>query len=1646
MGQYRKWLLDHKGILIGGGGALFAVVLAVAVSLYLLGGKSSTGESNGGVFTRIAGGLDVVSSGFSLSPPAAEAEAEFAFHRVDIDTSKAEPVACLVFTRALDASGQTKYKDYLALDPAVPFALSVVDQRLCLAGLDFSKTYNVTLKAGLPSAAGDKLIESETIPFELRDKPSIVQFGGGIILPRRNLQGVPLTTVNVAKVKLKLIRVGDRLLSQIESGTVDETTLYSWSAHEIENNQGSLVWQGTMDVRNIKNDTVVTLIPIDSVLKNRKSGAYVLIASDAARKTNRDDPYDYSSGEMAVQWVVDSDMALTTFKSPNGLSVFVRSYSAAKPMSGVKLALVARNNNELATVKTDSSGRADFDAGLMRAKGGDEPVVVMAYGDDGEFSFIDLRRSAFDLSDRGVSGRDVPGPLDAYLYSERGVYRPGEIVWLTALLRDRIGNGATAPLTLVASRPDGMEAGRTTIPGGALQAGAASWKLPLSSSAPHGRWQIAAYVDTSKEALPIGRVQFDVQDFVPQKLKVTLTVETKSVKPGEEIRIKTESRFLYGAPASGLSGEAQARIAADPAPFDAYKGWQFGRMDDRFSDVDLPMKVPPTDAAGLATAAGTIGELSDTTLPLHALVRVAIHEPGGRSTAKTADVAIRNHPILIGIRPDFQGASVGEGQKANFQAVALNAAGQRIDLTGVTVSWVREDTSYQWYQDEGNWKYKSVTRDRLITASTVKLGAAAPLRLGQSMAWGTYRLTLTDPKSGASSSLRYYSGWAASSAGDRPDRIPVAADKPFYRAGETAHVRLKPGADGRALVVVAGDKVFSSRTIDAPAKGTTIDIPVSADWGAGAYVLVTDYRPLDDASGHEPVRSVGLVWLALDNAPRTLTPLIGGPQKILPRQKLNIPVVVKGLARGEQAWLTLSAVDEGILQLTDFKSPDPNGYYFGKRRLGVEMRDDYGRLIKAEKGAVGPMREGGDMFGGRSLAVVPVKTVSLYSGLVKIGGNGMVNVPVDVPDFNGELRLMAVAVSPGKLGRAARPLTVRDPVVADLVLPRFLAPGDRAQVALNLNNVEGRTGDYTAMLSASGPLAFAKGGKTVITQHLVSGKRVLVPVEVTGRGLGVANVSLRLTGPAGFMVTHSWGIEVRSPQLDIARDETLPLPAGASFTAGKGLVADLVPGTQTVALTVSAAHGYANVPGLLKWLDKYPFGCIEQQASRAMPLLVFNDLADLASLPRDRALRDRVQNAADAVLDMQNPSGNFGMWGPGSDADPFIGAYALDFLMQAKDKGYIVPNDGLRRGLSWLRRTAASHSYDDASRAYAFYLLARAGQVNISDLRYFSDTRGPEWNTVIAAALTGAASAEVGDRSRAAYGFKRALQIAQKAKPNAYPQSMYGSLLRDLAAATALAAESSMSDLLPAFLARSQGIDMRLNYTTTQEKAWMLRAAYELGKQRTRLAVLIDGQPAQPRDGAIRLAPSTDQLSKGLLIANKGDAGIWRTISVQGTPSAPLPAMLNGMTLAKSAWTLSGSPADLSSLHQNDRVLIEISGRLNNNYARQIGVIDLLPAGFEIEQTLQGDEAKPYNLNGTLTTLSLSDKRDDRYVAAFTLGSRYNGYGNRNQPEPQPGFRIVYVARAVAAGSFTMPAAAAQDMYAPGIGARTIMGTVSIRP
>ncbi|MFZ1991795.1 MAG: alpha-2-macroglobulin family protein, partial [Alphaproteobacteria bacterium] len=624
-------------------------------------------------------------------------------------------------------------------------------------------------------------------------------------------------------------------------------------------------------------------------------------------------------------------------------------------------------------------------------------------------------------------------------------------------------------------------------------------------------------------------------------------------------------------------------------------------------------------------------------------------------------------------------------------------------------------------------------------------------------------------------------------------------------------------------------------------------------------------------------------------------------------------------------------------QLTDFVSPSPTDYYFGKRRLGVEIRDDYGRLIQAQEGVLGALRSGGDNFGGgEGLTVVPTRTVALYSGLVAVNGQGIAHVKLDIPDYVGSLRLMAVAFNDKQVGEADTQLIVRDQVVADLTLPRFLAPKDKASATLLVDNVEGPAGNYHIDVTTKGAVAH---DKVSFSLNLGAKAKQIVSVPMVGGEPGIGTVTLDLWGPGNIRFTRNWPIEVRPGQRPVTTEQVAELGPGQTLTLARSLFTGYYPGTAKMTVSLASNRAY-DVPALLRWLDRYPYGCIEQTTSRAYPLLVFNDLAAQAGVAQDVGIKVREQNAIDTVLDMQTGSGNFSMWGWGGDAAyDWLSVYALDFLMNAKQAGYVVPQDALNRGNSWLHGTAAQNWEGHDIRSYAMYVLARQGAINLSDLRYYHDTELGNILTPMAAAHLGAALAQMGDRSRAHSSFSKAVDLASKPIA-AKNMPAYGSDLREVAGVTALAAQSGETDLLPRLFARTQELSNGVEDTSTQEKAWMLLAASALSKSQGPLSIAVKGV-ASIGKGPVYLAALTPGTADGVEVRNTGNAKVWYTVAIDGTSIVPLPAMSKGVTITKSYYTMDGQPASLATLKQSQRVIVVIQGHMPDISERTMGVIDL---------------------------------------------------------------------------------------------------------
>ncbi len=1646
------------------------VAAAAALAVGLLGGVvlGQTGGGPRGWFRSAAGGVEAIRS--DRAPRlAAIATGDMAFERLRVETGGDTPVACLEFTQALANDPQTNFADFVALQPTAQVRFEPVGNSLCLRGLPYDIDRQVTIREGLPSAGGAKTRKDETFTLSFGDRPSFVGFAGsGVILPRAEADGVGIESVNVSKLKIEVLRVSDRILSQRAITEGQAAAEGSWDYWSIENEGsdfGVSIYKGELDVAltpQTRNRTQTTVFPLGAVLKDRNPGAYVVRVLDATPSAgSRGENNDRPAG--AARWIMYTDMALQSFTGSTGMDVVVRSLKTARPQGAVTLTLIAQNNDELARARTNGEGRAKFAQALLKGEGPQRARYVFAYGPGGDFAALDLERGVLDLSDRDVGGRTASGDVDAYMFTERGIYRPGEVVRVNGMLRDPAGRAISSrQSTLVVYRPNGTEFRRQRL-AEARDAGAIVKNVQIDRSAPRGQWRAVLEVDG--QDAPAGDVTFAVEDFVPQRLRVKVEGSEAPLTSAAPRAIAVDAQFLYGAPGAGLVVQGEGRLQVDPNPFATFEGYTWGKEDESFEEQFFTLPETVTDGAGRAQLQVSLLSPPTSSLPLRAKVVASVAEPGGRVVRENFDIPVRLQSQYIGVKAKGDGW-IGAGQPAAFDVIAVDANGKRI---ASRVSWrlIEEDWSYDWYLEGGQWKWRRTGRDIQVAGAqgNIDVAAGAAQTITQAnLREGSYRLILKNEASGAETTRRFGVGWGGSAGdADTPDMVAVAPPAAPVRPGSRVEIDVRPPYAGEAQIVVATDRVLSMRTERIPAGGKKISLRVDSDWGAGAYVLVTVMTPRDPAGRRDtpvvPRRAVGVGYVPVDMKSRTLTVAVGDSMGVVrPRQRVDFPITVTGAPRGESVRVTLAAVDEGILQLTKFQSPDPKEHYFGRRALGVGIRDDYGRLLNPNLGAAATPRQGGDSLGGEGLTVVPTKTVALWSGLVKLDGRGRANIPLDVPDFNGELRLMAVAWSETALGSDETPVTVRDPVVADLTLPRFLAPGDEAFATLRVDNIEGASGTYQISLAGTGATR-AQGAPQRFA--LQKGANQTIRIPVTAPVAGIGKLTLNVSGP-NLTLAHDYDIEARAPFLPLTTVRMEPQARGATYSLTAGALAAFQPQQAKAIVSYSNLAGLDPAP-LLDALDRYPYGCTEQLVSVAMPLLYANVLAPQANQNRDVRLNPRLNEVVTKLLDRQTPDGAFGLWRAGDGAaNPWLGAYTADFLLRAQQAGLVVPAAPMEDVYKGLRAIARLDDFNNVAydfevyrwvgnpdtkallrsraTAYALYVLAKAGKADVGQVRYFHDARLNAEPSPLARAQIGAALAHLGDRARARGAFRAAEQALGYRNPGDY----YQSPVRDTAGVIALVAEAAKDDaslnpLIQRLTRRLENDQPRADQLMTQEQAQLLMAANALMRTAGPVLVSVNGQPA----GAVSAFNAVvAQLQRAVTFRNDGAGSVWRSLSVSGAPLTAPPASSNGLSIGKRVFRLDGGLADLNAVRQGDRVIVALSGTPEGQRLYPAAIIDLLPAGLEIESILgpadgegtpQWDGKRndgPFGWIGRISYARLTEKRDDRFVAALDVQGG--------------GYTVAYVARAVTPGSYTLPGAMIEDMYKPGVGGRSATGRLRV--
>ncbi|WNC09390.1 alpha-2-macroglobulin family protein [Pseudomonas coleopterorum] len=1490
----------------------------------------------------------------------------------------------------------------------------------------------LTVDAGLLSVNQGTLASAYSSSLETRDLQPTVGFASrGSLLPTRLAEGLPVIALNVDKVDVEFFRIRPEQLPAFLSRWGRNSSLQSYESRELLP-MAELVYGGRFNLDPAANTRETLLLPIGGIKPLQQPGVYLAVMRASGT-------YDYA--QPATLFTL-SDIGLSVHRYADRMDVFTQALEGGKALGDVSLQLLDGKGRTIGEGKTDAAGHAELPLPV-------KAEVLLAHQGE-QTSLLRLNTAALDLAEFDIAGPKAH-PLQFFVFGPRDLYRPGETVLLNALLRDNDGHPVKPqPVSVEVRRPDDQLSRKFVWQPD--DAGFYRYQLPLSGEAPTGRWQLLFDLGDGKPQV----YEFQMEDFLPERLALDLKGQDTPIAPADTLDVDVTGRYLYGAPASGnqLSGQLYVRPLREAVP--ALPGFQFGSLTEGELSQDMELDETPLDAQGKANLA-IDSRWSDAKSPLQLVLQASLQESGGRPITRRLVQPVWPADRLPGVRGMFDGENVDGDGPAEFELLVADAQGHKFAADGLKVRLVRERRDYYWnYSESDGWSYNYNEKYLNLSEETLSVAEGGTTKVSFPVEWGPYRVEVEDPQTGLVSSLRFWAGysWQDNTEGGavRPDQVKLALDKPHYSDGDTARVTVTPPAAGNGyLLVESAEGPLFWQEIDVPAEGRTFDIKVDPKWARhDLYISALVIRPGERKANVTPKRAVGLLHLPLDRAARKLALSLDAPSTMRPQQPLTVKVQARNSDGSipRQAHVLLAAVDVGILNITQYATPDPFAALFGRKGYGADQLDVYGQLIEAGQGRLASLAFGGDaanLAKGGKRPQTSVNIVALQSAPVTLNEQGEGQLTLDIPDFNGELRVMAQAWTEDRFGMAEAKTVVAAPLVAELSAPRFLAGGDQARVALDITNLTERSQTLTVQLNTEGPLTLLDAPRKQL--QLAKGERqtLYVPVQASG-GLGQGHIKVLIEGldlPGETLppITRDWTLGVRPayPALvrhlrSVLKDQPWTLPAGA--------LSPFEPAGREALLTLSSRPPL-NIGEQIKALRAYPYGCLEQTVSGLYPSL-YSDAASLKKLDvesdTDAERKRKMDIGIERLLGMQRYNGSFGLWGADGEEEYWLTAYVTDFLLRARDQGYAVPPEPLKKAnerlLRYLQeRDLIEADYSDnlehtrfAVQAYAGLVLARSQQAPLGALRSLFDRRSDARSGLPLVQLA-IALQKMGDQPRADQALQAGLAASRS---DADWLGDYGSPLRDQALVLALLQENDLSKAtLEERLYTLSDLLASSSWLSTQER----NALYLAG--RTALAspqqpwaaqlqsagtshALTDAQPA------LKLADGA--LSEPLAVTSQTQQPLYQQLTLSGYPAQPPAPSADNLSIRRQYLSLDGEPLKLDTLKSGDLVLVHLVVGAKQRVADAL-VVDLLPAGLEIEnQNLAQSAASLDDASSNVrqwresmqsASLQHQEFRDDRYVAALKL----DGYGSTH---------LLYLARAVTPGTYKVPPPQVESMYRPG--------------
>ncbi len=1322
-------------------------------------------------------------------------------------------------------------------------------------------------------------------------------------------------------------------------------------------------------------------------------------------------------------------------------------------LPGVQLNLLDYNNQVIATGVTDAEGAWELPNSIRQKK----PALLLAEL-DGQTSVLKYYAPNFDLSEFAISGRPYRA-LELLSYSPRDIYRPGEELIISTLVRDGDGQAVDGPINLELYKPDSDKAGTWRLDQTA--AGYYEFRYDLAQNSPLGEWR-ARIFSPGKKADSVF-FDFKVEEFLPERLRLIFASEQPdnmlSFRTDDELAVPVTGEYLYGAPAAGNRLETAVTVSSWISPFVHLPGYRFGEQDaDQWHQFSLPDVQLDDAGQAVAQIPASMFNWQNFTSPARMRLRYSLYESGGRAINRSQSVLLWPKQSFIGVKPLFEHDRADKGSQAQFELLRANYKGERLNSGEAKATLYRMEEKYFWsYTAERGWHYQIEKNEYPVANRVINFANAEKTPLSFAVEWGKYRLELDDYTATSKTIYHFnageewYNRWNTAADTIRPDQITLALDKGAYKAGEQVKVKIASPTEGKALVLLEAGEVLASQLVElSEGKAETV-MTVPDDLARhDAYITAFVIAPSDN-SDKVSKRSFGAVHLPLDREDRQLSIKLDLPAQLSPETETDILLQVTdkdGAPASGDYFVTLSAVDAGVLSVTGYTQPDPFAFFYGRRGYQARISDMYDHLAEPTLVDDAEIRWGGDaeLERGGDAPPADVQIVSLFSSVIKVK-DGQAVVTLDLPAFDGELNLTAIAMGGDKFGYQQEAVKVASPLVIQLATPRFLAQGDRTRVALDLTNMTEQAQQIRLNIAAEEAIALQAQELRLALQP--GQKEVLyfdVSAESLGEGQIIAAIHVDENGSNPFSLDRHWGLNVRAAYPATYGATSQLLQQGEQLALPVDAIDLLRADSRKVQLTLAPSPDF-NAQQHAEALLQYPYACLEQTTSKAQPLSLLSAgksdfLANIALT--DIELERQVKAIINRYAELQLPSGGFGLWGKHSSEEHWLSVYATERLIRLHQQGFDVPEAMLTAAKNRLRayvlqkrvgniRSAAaipSH-YELAYQAYAAYVLAQEGKMTLGPLRDLADKKLSAAHSRLPGVHLGLALLLSGSPAE---GEATITQALQKQRTEGYLGD-YGSELRDQAVAIAavLATKGTSSKLrrqaialLPDLLTDLQ----RSRWLSTQERATLLQLAAVMSRYKKEgnwsVGLTMGGEQTELEGDSLMRKNIAADVSTETVLKNLSERPVYAGFSWTGVAETISGAVDEGISIQTDHYKVKKGEASLLQKNQvlkmGDVILTRV--RLLSNEPVPDGLlVNLLPAGLELENQNLKHAIKLADIRIAGEQLEqgrllYQEYRDDRYVAAVDLSAK------REQT-------YFFLSRAVTPGDYRVPPTQAESMYKP---------------